>query len=209
MNLPYTIIDKITGAIKRTGTCPDIVYQYQCQADEMIMTGYHNDLEFYYDVVNHVMIAIPPAPTTFHRWNPESKTWVETRTADGTRAIQEKAIEAEREARIAAPILFDGVMVDADDKSQRNIVNKIDEIRDLTSLGEPGLAPEECVWRLADNSMWQAIDEAAYQTWLTQLAVVIRKRGTQAYTWSWAKKGELLALGDDLSALLAFDPTSD
>ena len=209
MNLQYTIIDKVTGAIRRTGTCPDIVYQYQCQSDELIIDGCFSDALFYYDLVNQTMVSIPSQPTTFHRWDSIDKTWKDTRTVDRVRTEKLQAIEIEREARINAPILIGAVLVDADEKSQRNITNKLSEIQDLQSLSLPGLEPEECVWRLADDSMLTFANESEYQTWLIQLAIAIRKRGTQAYLWSWTKKGQLHALGDNLEALIDFDSASD
>ena len=97
------------------------------------------------------------------------------------------AVEAERDARIRAAIAYNGRMVDADQRAQQNITDKISELtaREATGTAMP---LETMVWRDADNQTATFETEAEMKMWLQGLVIAITQRGTEAYTWSWQVK---------------------
>lgn len=142
-------------------------------------------------------------PSPFHGFDWTSKAWVADLAA--IRTAKRSAIEAQREARIYAPVIvYDGANLDADATSQRNITEKLNDIARREQQSDP-MPAQMLMWRDADNVDHTFADQAAYRSWLNGLAIALGLRGTQAYAWSWAKKAALEALGDDVEGLLAFD----
>jgi hypothetical protein len=145
-------------------------------------------------------------PPAMHAWDWQTRSWKPD--FDAAKAAMRQAIEAERERRIyARVIVYDGKNVDADAWAQRNISEKLNDIARREQEGVP-MPVEMLMWRDADNVDHQFADQAAYRSWLNGLAIALGLRGTQAYAWSWGKKAQLDALGDDLEALAGFEPTT-
>lgn len=120
-------------------------------------------------------------------WDPMAEVWVDARPFATQQAAKLAAVEAERDARIRAPIAYNRRMVDADQRAQQNITDKISELtaREATGTAMP---LEAMVWRDADNQTATFETEAEMKMWLQGLVIAITQRGTEAYTWSWQVK---------------------
>src|SRR4030095_576105 len=70
-------------------------------------------------------VQMPAQPSANHECNFVTKTWVDPRGLSDFRALKRRDIEVEREARINAPISYDGAMLDADKQAQNNISAKL------------------------------------------------------------------------------------
>lgn len=68
----FTVYNKTTGQILRTGSCPDDQFQDQAKGNE-IVEGLYPDAEYYWD---NGFIKIPSKPEGFYDFNYTTKTWV-------------------------------------------------------------------------------------------------------------------------------------
>lgn len=68
----FTVYNKTTGKILRTGSCPDDQFHLQANEDEIIEGNYPDNL-FYWD---EEFKPIPPKPDGFYNFDYTSKSWV-------------------------------------------------------------------------------------------------------------------------------------
>jgi hypothetical protein len=190
--MKYCIYDS-KGNILRTGECPEEFLSLQpLAAGEGVFVGEasHNDLIDLTDPEAPALIVNGkgPQPSKFHTWNKNTLVW----EPDLARAKESRKIdiEAERERRIYAPILYDGLVLDADVKAQRNIEVKVSEMEKRLTRGRPAPA-NRLMWRDATDQMKLFNSAAEYVVWLHGLVIELGERGTDAYAWSWTKKAEV------------------
>ena len=135
---------------------------------------------------------LPERPNEDHQFNYNTWLWEDARALDNTRVSKAQLIEQARDALILAPIFYQGKLLDADERAQTNITNKINEFESRLSLGQE-VPSEQLVWRDANNINTTFTSRVDMLLWLRGLAVSISERGTNAYAWSWAKKAEVLS----------------
>ena len=210
----YTVIDQATGQIKRSGSTP-FAQAHPIEVGEAMYVGAQLSAREYYFVAGEPVAyteeerqALAARPGYTSQWDVASKAWIDMRTTEELQTRHRAAIEVERDARILAPVIvYDGKNLDADAASLDRLTKKLATTR---IQSERGISPpaETLVWRDADNVTHVFADLATYRTWLDGFALALDTRGMLAFGWSWAKKAALEALGDDLEALRAFDPTA-
>lgn len=182
---PFTIFDAATGAAKRYGYTTAQNWDSECQPGEVIRETIAPNAY----LSGQTLLAIPEKPSPFHTWDKVAREW--TPDLEAAKTAKRKAIEAERDARIYAPVVvYDGKNLDADAVSLDRLAKK------LTTTGiqlENGDTPDQMtlVWRDADNLTHYFVDLATYHEWLKGFALAVDARGMQAFAWSWAKKAEL------------------
>jgi hypothetical protein len=174
-----------SGEILRIGDCPEEDVALQALEGEAVYRGEagHND-------------RVDPATGDLI---PNGKP-VDVERA---RAHKQAEIARARDARINAPIIdYDGKRIDANRRAIDNVQGKLAEIAARELTGEPAPAAQ-LVWRTANNDMVSFQDMATYKAWLCGLAVALAARASDAYAWSWQKKGELekLATYEEIIAL--------
>jgi Domain of unknown function (DUF4376) len=129
-------------------------------------------------------------PPAMHAWDWSAKAWGPDLAA--AKAAKLREIERERDRRITAVIAYAGANVDADERAQKNVSNKLAEIAQREALSQP-MPTELLVWRDADNNMHAFATPGEYLAWLGGLAVAMAERGTLAYAWSWQAKAAAAA----------------
>jgi len=188
--MKFTIYNWSTGQVLRWGQCPDEHISMQAfEPGEAVIEGEYPGDRFYWDGLQ--MIEFPERPSASHRWDWPSKTW-QADLADA-KAKKHVQIEAERDRRAMAPVIvYDGKNLDADARATENLKSKLAEANSRLAQGTPFPAAQ-LVWRDADNVTHVFADTPSYKDWLDGFAIALGSRGTDAYAWSWQKKGELNA----------------
>jgi hypothetical protein len=203
----YALFEPLTGKIIRSGSSPTAAMaQLNAQPGlEMLLDCGDQVRPDRHYIVDGAVLEVPARPSKAHRFDYASKSW----QVDVNKIISTKRaeIEAHREATIYAPVIvYDGVNLDADATSQRNITEKLNDIARREQENTP-MPAQMLVWRDADNVMHTFADQAAMRSWLNGLAIAVGARGAQAYAWSWEKKSQLEAITDP-AELAAFDPAA-
>jgi hypothetical protein len=180
----YALFEPLTGKIIRSGSSPTAA---------MAQLNAQPGLEMLLDCGDQV--------------RPDRHYIVDGAVLNKIISTKRAEIEAHREATIYAPVIvYDGVNLDADATSQRNITEKLNDIARREQENTP-MPAQMLVWRDADNVMHTFADQAAMRSWLNGLAIAVGARGAQAYAWSWEKKSQLEAITDP-AELAAFDPAA-
>jgi hypothetical protein len=206
MIVEYTIIDAATGLLKRYGTCPDTQFQHQCAAGELIIHGAYADDRYWWD--GSVMQQLPPRPGLFYRFNTQAKAWEDSRSAPQVRAAQQQAIEAERVRRsCASPMAYAGLQLAADAPSADKVWKRVDAVRlQVDRGGAP--QPSTLTWNDVAGQAHAFATVKAFRDFIEGFAIALDQRSSDAAAWAAGKQAALQAIGDDVAALKAFDPTS-
>ena len=184
-----------TGEILCSGTCPEQEIEIQVPLPgAKVAKGVADWSADYYDVSTGRVIAKPPQPSAFHQWDWPSKSWIpELETARTTR---KREVDAERERVSILPLAFDNKLLDADTKAQKNLSDKLQEVRERLRLNLP-MPVELLVWRGADNVTHTFSDLQSYHDWLSGFTIAIAERGTRFYMRAWQHKYNI----DQLSSI--------
>lgn len=144
------------------------------------------------------VIAKPPQPSAFHRWDWPTKSWLPE--LDRARTSRQAALRAEFARRNLAPIASAGAVFDADTQARENISGTLGRL-----LRGDGLPGGWIGWRDHANAMhWAADDAATVQAHLTTLSRAIEDRKQALLVAAWAHKAALAAL-TDIDAIIAYD----
>ena len=137
-----------------------------------------------------VFILKPPPPSAHHIFDYTTKQWEDPRGVKELQAEYLAAVEKEKVVRKAAPIFYEGHLVDAHTTAQTNITNKLNELNAIEALG---LSAESIAlyWRVADNSSVEFDSLASMKAWLLGLVAAISRRTTEIYSWSWTQKEKI------------------
>lgn len=148
------------------------------------------DSNHYWCFTDNQWKARPPCPSHGYVFNWENKKWEDSRGVAEVQAQYLATVEKEKAARKAAPIFYEGHLVDAHATAQTNIANKLSELNAIEALG---LSAESAAlyWRVADNSSVRFDSLASMKAWLLGLVVVISRRNTEIYSWSWVQKEKI------------------
>lgn len=163
-----------------------------CVPEGNVYLGKVDPTNQYHNTEQNTPTNFPDKPFSWYKFNYSTKLWFDPRELDEAREQKSILIEAKRDEKISAPIVFLGVLLDADFRAQSNITNKINEFRSRNELGQD-VPLEQLVWRNANNINVSFDDGASMLAWLQNLLIAISERGTAAYAWSWAKKAEVLS----------------
>lgn len=131
-------------------------------------------------------------PSADHKFDYTLRQWVDPRTLDDLKELQLVKVDTERAVRNVAPIEYAGRSLDADLLAQKNISDKLSEIKAREDMGQT-MPPELMLWRDADNQNETFADMRAMKSWLQGLVVAIAQRGTEAYIWAWQTKAAIAA----------------
>jgi len=175
------------GQIMSSGSCPVSMLQYQTAPSGLTLReGLANHLTDYWD--GEKVVAKPPQPSPFHTWDWPTKTWLPDVTK--ARESRKAEVDSERERHSVLPLTFDGKLLDADLKAQKNLSDKLQEVRERLRLNIP-MPMELLVWRDADNVTHTFSDLQSYHDWLSAFAISIAERGTRLYTQAWQHKASI------------------
>lgn len=194
MTVAFIVCDQ-RGKILRTGSCQDELVSAQTVDDtEISFAGTVSKQEEYYvSLPDKVVKALPAKPSPHHEWDWTTKSWLPN--LDAAKAAKKAEIEAERNRRINAPLIYGGKVLDADQAARDNLKAKLEEVRERIRINMP-MAPELLVWR--DNGdqthSWPTIE--AYHDWLAGYAVAMSDRGTRCYACAWHHKDVLKVVND-------------
>lgn len=133
---------------------------------------------------------IGTAPEDGARFHVESGEWRDMRTLEGTRVKKATLVNTERARRSVVPIEYSGRRLDADQRAQKNISDKLSEIKAREDMGQE-MPPELMLWRDADNIDQTFENMGQMKAWLQGLVVAIAQRGTEAYVWAWQMKAAI------------------
>ncbi len=191
----YLQYDALSGQIICRGSAPD--------GADLTPLGYtmaggdYSSVDFSEDYIeNGAIVRRSPRPSPHHEWDWTTKSWLPS--LDAAKAAKKAEIEAERNSRISAPLIYDGKVLDADQAARDNLKAKLEEVRERIRLNMP-MAPELLVWRDNANQThsWPTIE--AYHDWLAGYAVAMSDRGTRCYACAWYHKdvlGQLSVMED-------------
>jgi hypothetical protein len=155
-------------------------------------------------MVDGELVDLGAKPSPWHYYDYPASQWV--MDWDKARAARRAEVDAERSIRTNAVIVQDGITLDADLASQRNVTDKLGEIADREALADP-MPAELLIWRDHDNVSHSFADQATYKAWLQALRIAIAQRGTELYVWAWTKKAQIDA-ATTLEELMAVDLTT-
>lgn len=136
------------------------------------------------------IVPLPSKPSPEYLFDYESKQWFDPETLDTLMALRMGEVDAERMRRYVEPIQYLGRSLDADLTAQKNISDKLSEIKARENLGLV-MPPELMLWRDADNLTEVFASMEAMKEWLQGLVVAIAQRGTEDYVWAWQTKSAI------------------
>ena len=182
----YSLIDDF-GRVLLAGISEEIPEHKDCV---LTVNDTAPDANHYWCFTDNQWKARPASPDFSYEFNWETKQWEDPRGVKELQAQYLAAVEKEKAARKAAPIFYEGHLVDAHATAQTNIANKLNELNAIEALG---LSVESVAlyWRVADNSTVVFDSLALMKAWLLGLVVAISRRSTEIYSWSWAKKEKI------------------
>lgn len=174
--------------------CPDGMIQFAECGDVHKCTKYAFDKEsdkFYF-------VGDPPSP--FHVFDGDE--WV----IDDIIARESKKRELDKIFRNLStdPLPVNEILIDTDSLSQKNIYDKIQEVRERVRLNIP-MQQDFLVWKGANNQVYAFQDLQSYLDWLSVSVIAISERNTRLYVAAWQHKTNIDALTGD--AILAYDVT--
>lgn len=153
-------------------------------------------------VENGALHLVPPAPSACCEWDWPTKSWIES--LELAKSAKRQAIERERDSRVVAQVIvYDGKNLDADAASIDRLSKKLAALAAYEARGAE-IPAGLCFWRDADNVTHTFASHTEYKNWLSGLAIAIDARGSQAFAWSWQKKGEVDA-ATTIEAVAAID----
>lgn len=139
-----------------------------------------------------------PRPSDHHTWI--SGSWVVLPEALGSaKELRKSEVNDVRLAKSLSPILFEGVLFDADELSQKLIEGLAKRIERGAGLTAPWLG-----WKVTDNSMvWASMSPAEVYGKLRLLTTALEDRYNALLVASWAVKSQIDAL-TTIEAVKAF-----
>lgn len=192
--VPYSLVTP-SGQVIQTGRAMELpeVPGLETIAEEAPSLDHYRD--------GGQWVKRPDQPSLVHVFDWAAKTWVDPRTLDQLKAEKRVSIDAERARRSVAPIVYSERNVDADARAQKNISDKLAEIKAREDMGVV-MPAELLLWRDADNLTVTFDTMAQMKVWLQGLVVAIAQRGTEAYVWAWQMKAlvDAAASAQDLPA---------
>jgi hypothetical protein len=103
----------------------------------------------WWDFESLAWVSKPPQPSRDHRWDPATKSWLNSTpplTLDQLKAARWEAMKAERTRAEAAPFTWNGLVFDAD-------VQRVTGAATGAMLAQLTGSPFAVDWTLADNSV--------------------------------------------------------
>ena len=197
---------KLTILSKPSGEIYSAMYgEYDDQPDSLVI-DFDENIELLFNeymVFEGQLLHIGPRPSLFHYPDIATRGWVGAPIlARDSRKVE---IEQERARRNFLPILADGVRLDADATAQKNLSDKLQEVRESIRLGLV-MPPSLMVWKDADNHIHVFTNIQAYHDWLSIFTIAISQRGTMLYAAAWQHKAAIATL-EDIDAILGYDMT--
>lgn len=189
------------GCIVSTGTCHEGTEDFYKPSGGGVITGIQAESESQYvDVTTQKILEKGNRPSIHHEWNGKTKSWQPNVAAAKAAKIQE--LQRERSHHNFLPITLNGIRLDADATAQKNLSDKLQEVRERLRLGID-MPPDLLVWKDHDNIVHTWDSEQAYHDWLAGFAIALAERGTRLYAAAWAHKAAIAALAD-VEAVLAY-----
>lgn len=188
----YFIYEISTGKLFQSGTCLGQDYQHVEIPDGYAKALGPADIYTQFYNAQGAIQTIPPQPTQWHEWNWATHLW-ETSPGFLDSVKLAKKLEANK-LRVAAhylPILYSGVLFDADAVAQNNVMAW------MVNISNGLQVPPGFVWRDATN-----IDHPADEAFISGLGAAMVQRGSSLYQQLWAHKEAIDALNsyEDIQA---------
>jgi len=169
----------------------------------------------YYSDTDKNFKLLPSKPSEYHTWEPLSESWTITvENINKSKEIIFSKIEQLRQEKEQSNILYDGKNLQVNSEAQKNITQKLAELRNRLELMELPVV-ESLFWKDADNIIhtWNNLNKTLaqntqdYFAWLQGLQIAASTRGTILYTVAWQKKADITAL-INITDILSYDITS-
>ena len=145
---PHEIVNFILhtpdGEIIQTGSCGRNQLEYQKIPGLILLEGSAVVGKDFIDESGDV-VSIPNKPSTHHKFDYPTKTWVDPRSLEEHKSAQWALIKAARDEAEFGGFTWDGSMFDSDQVSQARIQGAV-----LLATGNPNFVVD---WTLADNTV--------------------------------------------------------
>lgn len=146
-----------------------------------------------YGLYNGELVHVGAKPTAMHKLDADSPVWViDTAQVEQYRFNLKAKVDSIRQAISFVPIIYQGILFDADETAIKNITAW--QLQIVAGV----VLPSDFVWRDYNNQ-----DHPADASFVNGLAAAITLRGTELYKAAWAKKAEIDSLAID--DLLSYD----
>lgn len=198
----YYIYETATGKLLQTGSCvPNDVSIQVVPPGCTLALGDADVFGQFYDLVQEQLVTYPPKPTPFHVFDYGVRAWV-VPPSGMAEAVADRAtaINALRDTKRNLPVLYDGVLFDADAGSVESMRETSDRIRrgDGLPVGWAG-------WRTYDNSMvWASATGDDVLEHLTAIRRLLEDRWQALLIAAWTHK-DVVAGRPDVGAVMAYD----
>lgn len=192
----FAVYDKRTGEIVNLGQCQDQLLALQApDRNHGVFEGKAEFSDKIDPVTKKRIIGGNPLPskeppTMAHVL--VGREWVPDYAV--LRKIKKNEIHTERNNRVYEMIIVDGTAIDADERSQIALGQKLTELNDPAAT-QP--YPELLRWRAANNQMREFANAGQMRLWLQSAVQALARRRSEAYAWSWQRKAALAATPDD------------
>ena len=147
------------------------------------------------------IVPFPPPPSPAHSWDWGAYEWgVTAEDIQDIKVRRASEINAAREGKQYLPVLYDGVLFDADPQSRTAMIGLDARIRRGDGLAAPWVG-----WRTYDNSfVWADAPPEQVLLHLINLQRLLEDRWQALLNRSWVLKDALAQLGS-VDDVLAFD----
>ena len=167
------------------------------QSDEI-----YSDADFF--VFNNAFTQFPPKPSVFHEWNWRLLSWEASESAIvDIKNRMASEINTIRDEKQYLPVLYDGVLFDADPQSRTAMTGLEGRIRQGGGLTSPWRG-----WRTYDNIfVWADATAEQVQRHLLNLQCLPEDRWQALLDVAWTKK-DALSQFKTVDEVIAFDVES-
>lgn len=191
----FSVYCESTGEVLWSGTCLDADYENLYVPEGAAKTPRGCDPSLHYVCPQTTeFLELSVAPTRFHIWDWQSRTWLPDLAA--AVYVRKKEVDEKLTAVCAEPVTFQGSDFDADDQSQAALLSWVLYV----ASGAP--LPAEFTWRDARN-----LHHPADAQFLQGLSNLIALRRSAARVIAWKHKQTIDTLSD-IGEVLAYPTES-
>lgn len=171
----FTIVNS-SGRVLRTGEgASESVSSQHLEEGERIIFGVSHQVGSML-VGGDVVCLTEATPMGHYKFDETNSKWVADIASLVSARCKEVDIACER--RSLSPIVCDGIRIDGDDASQKNIANKLSGVKERLRLGV-GMAAELMLWIGYDNHSYTWDNLQSYCDWLSGCVIAFEDRGTR------------------------------
>lgn len=169
-----TVYRRSTGEVLRILTLLETDTIDPLGEDEAVVDG--RVASNFYIGANETPIKRDDAPSPFHTWDWNTKTWLPQLAKAKLHVMQLAISEYRRQKEL--PIVYDGKSLDTDDEAREQLSFAALEFAERARLNQPATAAGR-VWENANGTFYRFDTDAQFRNWLGGFVIVLGNRTAQ------------------------------